>query len=84
MEDKYIPRHMEEPVVGLDYEKEYERKCNEFDALSEELRRVLVMKDEEIEKITYKLKEDYESRIRKLEEDLKYRDDIIKSVLHIK
>lgn len=73
-----------EPVISLDYEKMYNELFNEFQKYREmEEDRLIEAREKVIKNYEMQLDE-YRQVIKKLEDDVRFKDGIIKSVLHIR
>ena len=73
-----------EPVIAPDYEELYQRLLDEFNEYRENEERRLMCVREEACKIHEMHEEEFRKRIKELESDLKFKEEIIKSVLHIR
>lgn len=72
------------PTVGLDYEKEYRRVVEQLKKTELDMQDQLRAQSEGFEKKLIEMEQRFVEEKRKLEADIKFKDEIIKSVLHIR
>ena len=71
-------------TVGLDYEKEYRRVVEQLKKTELDMQDQLRAQGEGFEKKLIEMEQRFVEEKRKLEADIKFKDEIIKSVLHIR
>ena len=72
------------PTVGLDYEKEHRRVVEQLKKTELDMQDRLRAQGEGFEKKLIEMEQRFVEEKRKLEADIKFKDEIIKSVLHIR